>query len=366
LSLWDQVGSQVIRGNLLVIPIEESLIYVQAIYLRAEGGRIPELKRVVVAYQNRVVMEETFDRGLARLFGGATESDRAPPAARIAAAAAAGDTAPATGRVAELIRQADAAYQRAIAAQRAGDWATYGEAIRQVGELLRELRAGAGSVAPWLESGSRFLSRCDVHTSHGQELQLYLDDDVHLRLRALAANQGRTISDLVREAVGARTAGRQKRIDTLRGITRYGRTETTWRHRRVREAAAPEHASAPETGLVGVLYDSDVIIEILRGRPNTVKAATALEAGGVPSYCTAVAWAEVYAGIRPGEEPLTQAFFEARGEIVLDGVVGRRAGAYLARYARSPAVELADALVAAAATSGCGSGPSTGSIPCRT
>jgi len=142
LSLWDQAGSQVIRGNLLVIPIEESLIYVQAIYLRAEGGRIPELKRVVVAYQDRVVMEETFDRGLARLFGGATESDRAPAATRVAAAAATGDTASAADRTAELIRQADAAYQRAIAAQRVGDWATYGEAIRQVGELLRQLRAG--------------------------------------------------------------------------------------------------------------------------------------------------------------------------------------------------------------------------------
>jgi hypothetical protein len=142
LSLWDQAGSQVLRGNLLVIPIEESLVYVQAIYLRAEGGRIPELKRVVVAYQDRVVMEETFDRGLARLFGGVTESDRAAPAA----APAAEDTPPATSRTAELIRQADAAYQRAMAAQRAGDWAAYGEAIRQVGELLRELgRSGEGS-----------------------------------------------------------------------------------------------------------------------------------------------------------------------------------------------------------------------------
>jgi predicted nucleic acid-binding protein len=81
-----------------------------------------------------------------------------------------------------------------------------------------------------------------------------------------------------------------------------------------------------------------------------VKAATALEAGGIPTYCTAVAWAEIYAGVRPGEEPLTQAFFEARGEIVLDGSVGRRAGAYLARYARAHGLELADALVAAAAT----------------
>ncbi len=81
-----------------------------------------------------------------------------------------------------------------------------------------------------------------------------------------------------------------------------------------------------------------------------MEAATALEASGVPTYCTAIAWAEIYVGIRPGEEPITQAFFEARGEIVLDGHVGRRAGAYLARYAQSLGVEFADALVAAAAT----------------
>jgi hypothetical protein len=86
-----------------------------------------------------------------------------------------------------------------------------------------------------------------------------------------------------------------------------------------------------------------------------VNAATALEAAGVPTYCTAISWAEVYAGLRPGEEPVTQAFFEARGEIVLDAAVGRRAGAYLARYARSHHLELADALIAAAAaTSGVG------------
>ena len=78
-----------------------------------------------------------------------------------------------------------------------------------------------------------------------------------------------------------------------------------------------------------------------------------LEKGGVPTFCTAIAWADVYAGVRAGEDPLTQAFFEARGEVVLDGHVGRRAGAYLARYGRSHGVELADALVAAAAaTSG--------------
>ena len=71
-SLWDQRGSTVIRGDLLVIPIEKSLMYVQPLYLQAEGGRIPELKRVVVAYQNRVVMQETLDGALTELFGGSS------------------------------------------------------------------------------------------------------------------------------------------------------------------------------------------------------------------------------------------------------------------------------------------------------
>jgi predicted nucleic acid-binding protein len=105
--------------------------------------------------------------------------------------------------------------------------------------------------------------------------------------------------------------------------------------------------------LTGVVYDSDVIIEILRGRASVVRAARELEENGVPTFCTPIAWAEVYAGIRAGEEPLTQAFFEARGEVLFDARTGRRAGAYLARYARSHGVELADAVVAAAAaTSG--------------
>jgi predicted nucleic acid-binding protein len=127
------------------------------------------------------------------------------------------------------------------------------------------------------------------------------------------------------------------------------RSQGPRRHRRVREAAAAGYPSTPGAGLAGVLYDSDVIIDILRGRTRVSEAALALERGGVPTFCTAIAWAEVYAGIRAGEEPLTQAFFEARGEVVLDGRIGRRAGAYLARYGRSHGVELADALVAAAA-----------------
>ena len=122
------------------------------------------------------------------------------------------------------------------------------------------------------------------------------------------------------------------------------------RHRLVRETStAGYEASAPE-GLTGVLYDSDVIIEILRGRFQVVEAATVVEGGGVPTYCAAVTVAEVYAGVRRGEEPLTDAFLAARGEVVLDAKIGRRAGEYLARYAKSHGVEIADALIAAAAS----------------
>src|SRR5213592_2225790 len=87
ISLWDQRGSKVIRGDLLVIPIEESLLYVQPLYLQAEGGRIPELKRVVVAYQNRVVMQETLDGALTELFGGSSRP-RNQPEPTVAAGAA--------------------------------------------------------------------------------------------------------------------------------------------------------------------------------------------------------------------------------------------------------------------------------------
>src|SRR6185436_387372 len=69
ISLWDQRGSEVKRGELLVLPIDQSLIYVQPLYLRAQGGRIPELKRVVAVHEGQVAMEESLDAALARLFG---------------------------------------------------------------------------------------------------------------------------------------------------------------------------------------------------------------------------------------------------------------------------------------------------------
>src|SRR4029079_14507049 len=68
ISLWNQMGSRVIRGHLLVVPIEDSVLYVSPLYLRAETGQLPELKRVIAAYGDRVVMEETLPVALAALF----------------------------------------------------------------------------------------------------------------------------------------------------------------------------------------------------------------------------------------------------------------------------------------------------------
>ena len=140
LTLWDQKGSSVIRGELLVIPINESLIYVQPLYLRAEGGTIPELKRVVVAHENRVVMAETLEEGLAALFGGT-----APPRARLAGADSAAARLPnasVNAAAVGLLQEAQQHYDRAITAQRAGDWATYGREIDELGKVLKQLRAG--------------------------------------------------------------------------------------------------------------------------------------------------------------------------------------------------------------------------------
>ncbi len=155
LTLWDQRGSEVIRGELLVIPIEESLIYVQPIYLRAQGGNIPELKRVVVAHENRVVMGETLEEGLNALFGaGAAAQQRtntqdslstlgvAPSVVGAGATAQPAAPPPPSGAVGDLARQAQAHYDRAIAAQRAGNWAEYGRELEQLGAALRALQAG--------------------------------------------------------------------------------------------------------------------------------------------------------------------------------------------------------------------------------
>ncbi len=146
IALWSQQGSQVIQGTLMVIPIEQSLIYVRPLYLRAQAGRIPELTRVVVAYQNRIVMERTLDEAIARLFGESDRGGRPAAAATATPPPTAGGTAaaavatPASVESERMGTEARDTYQRALDAQRAGDWAKYGEEIRRLGELLERMK----------------------------------------------------------------------------------------------------------------------------------------------------------------------------------------------------------------------------------
>lgn len=139
ISLWDQRGSQVIQGNLLVIPIEEALIYVRPLYIRSESGKIPELKRVVVAYENQIAMEETLEASIAKIFGGAMPENKGFAGAVPAGAAPATPMLQAPGGGANLMQEAGAAYNRAMQAQRQGDWAKYGEEIKKLGALLENL-----------------------------------------------------------------------------------------------------------------------------------------------------------------------------------------------------------------------------------
>jgi uncharacterized protein len=138
-SLWDQRGSQVIQGNLLVIPIEEALLYVRPLYLRSESGKIPELKRVIVAYENKIAMEQTLEAAIARIFGEWSAGQASAAAAAAAEKQAMVQPGTAPDVRSSLIRQAGDAYERAIAAQRQGDWARYGEELKKLGSALEEL-----------------------------------------------------------------------------------------------------------------------------------------------------------------------------------------------------------------------------------
>ncbi len=136
-SLWDQRGSQVIFGHLVVIPINEGLIYVQPLYLRAQSGKIPELRRVIVTAENRIAMEATLEESLARIFGSAPSTPAATPQdAQTTPAPSAPQPA---SNLQSLAAQARQHYERAIQAQREGDWARYGEEIKRLGAVLDQL-----------------------------------------------------------------------------------------------------------------------------------------------------------------------------------------------------------------------------------
>lgn len=153
LSLWNQQGSQVIRGNLLVIPISGSLLYVEPLYIQAATGKIPELKRVILATPDRVIMAENLGLALAQLFGRDVLED-----ARLAQLALVdGDTLPADlpeqplvspeladSTLDELIVEANAVYIAAQEALRAGAWADYGVQMTRLQSVLERLAEVSG------------------------------------------------------------------------------------------------------------------------------------------------------------------------------------------------------------------------------
>lgn len=151
ISLWDQRGSKALFGTLLVIPVERALIYVRPLYLQSEGGRIPELKRVIVAYENRIAMKPSLQEALDELFpeGQAlpstdpTGADQQGSQSEARAALAAGGTdstatAPEAG--APAAARALHYFNAAIQAQRKGDWAGYGRELERVEQLLRSMQ----------------------------------------------------------------------------------------------------------------------------------------------------------------------------------------------------------------------------------
>jgi len=137
LSLWNQGGSQVIRGSLLAIPIEKSILYVSSLYLAAQKGQLPELKRVIAAYGNSIAMEENLELALQRIFGGKLPRDKEAPLPGVTGtpqAIAAGEE---TER--QIGIKALAHYRKAQESLKQGNWNAYGEEMEKMADLLKKL-----------------------------------------------------------------------------------------------------------------------------------------------------------------------------------------------------------------------------------
>jgi uncharacterized membrane protein (UPF0182 family) len=139
-SLWNQMGSKVILGNLLVFPIENALLYVEPLYIRAENGQLPELQRVIAAYSDRIVMGSDLGSTLNALFTAPVETP--PPTVSsvatqaVTTAMTSGSTAKAPAAVKGDLIGASMHYNRALAALRTGDWAQFGIEMQQLGAEL--------------------------------------------------------------------------------------------------------------------------------------------------------------------------------------------------------------------------------------
>ncbi len=136
LSLWNQMGSKVILGNLIVIPVQDTLLYVEPLYIRAENGQLPELQRVIASYGDQVVMGDTLPETLASLFTG--REGAAPPV--VAEIKSQTPPVPAGGIAppAQTSSSGSAAdhYNRALKALSAGNWTEFGSEMQQLGQDL--------------------------------------------------------------------------------------------------------------------------------------------------------------------------------------------------------------------------------------
>jgi len=136
LSLWNQRGSSVLFGKMQVIPIEDSIVYIQPLFLQAEKTAIPELTRVIVAYADKVEMERTLEGALLKVFGQTAPAETTSTA----------EPGASTPRVDAAL--AASLYRQAVAAQRAGDWATYGARIAELGRVLERLASSSETATP--------------------------------------------------------------------------------------------------------------------------------------------------------------------------------------------------------------------------
>lgn len=130
LTLWNQRGSSVIRGNLLVIPVKDALLYVEPLYLQAEQSKMPELRRVIVAHGDRVVMEPTLGMALNKIFGEELQLGRELVTEQ------APEMKQPRVTIQELINKANSLYNEAQANLKNGNWAGYGDAINKLKETL--------------------------------------------------------------------------------------------------------------------------------------------------------------------------------------------------------------------------------------
>jgi len=137
LTLWSQRGSEVFRGELLVIPIKQSIIYVEPVYLMASQDELPELKRVIVAFGDNVEMRETLDEALKAVFLKHEEireiGQKEQPVSMVPVPSMEGVS------LADLIRQANFLFEEAVQSQRAGDWTVYGKKLSELEAVLEKM-----------------------------------------------------------------------------------------------------------------------------------------------------------------------------------------------------------------------------------